>query len=560
MDRLPQEILDPIVDEFARDLALRLSDSQLSHQQYGPRLLRFRSCPSKLAAYSTISRGWQRAIERRLFQTVAAYGAFQLPCFQHILGGERNQHRRGSVKSFTYTTYLSSPALQNMTDFVRESQWRLLTEFYHLLTVINDIWPVSPRMARTQPLNLTISIVRIGYWDPEQCDESILTLPHEFATSFPITPAVTSLKIVFDKAVDRDQHKREKQEGRGNQVPPAAWILQPLMAKLPSVDKLSYEMFNFIGEDQFRDRLFTETFQSLSGPLTTNLTELYLHVGPFGFHTFKYTDDAALMPLIANQGIHNSGDGAYIPRFNAALRELSQQLTILHITGLFPVHPDLFYPKGQGLGLAANKPQGNKVGSQAKPPAPFWPRLRKVKIVSTVHTSSNYFLLPSGGLLHDPSMLYGEVDAGGRHLFRDPSELSSLVVSLTRGMLRMPRLESVEITFRLEYSPYEGQAAPEWESPLVRVKKQVTYHREWFAMEKAVLEQYGLDIEEVGEGHGGEGGVGVNVMSLTRFLLNDDRRYKRRGFREAISEEVERNLRELSRRLIGLSMFPGSGL
>ncbi|KAK3953861.1 hypothetical protein QBC32DRAFT_386241 [Pseudoneurospora amorphoporcata] len=529
MDRLPQEILDPIVDEFARDLALRLSDSPLSHQQFGSKLLRFKSCSRKLAAYSTISRGWQRAIERRLFHTIAAYGASQLPWFQDILGGERNQHRRGSVKSFAYTTYLSPPALQNMTDFVRECQWRLLTEFYQLLTVINDIWPVSPGMARTQPLNLTINIVRIGYWDPEQCDESILTLPHEFATSLPITSAVTSLKIVFDKAVDRDQHKREKQEGRGNQVPPAAWILQPLMAKLPSVDKLSYEMFNLLGKDQFRDRLFTETFQSLSGPLTTNLTELYLHVGPFGFNTFKYTDDDALLPLAAaHQGINNSGEGAYIPRFNSALRELSQQLTVLHITGLFPVHPDLFYPNIKGLRLAANKPQGNKsaASSQSHHSGHASAKSRSCRPSTPVVTTSSY-----------------------------PRVDCSLVVSLTRAMLRMPKLESVEITLRLEYSPYEGQEAPEWESPLVRVKKQVTYHREWFAMEKAVLEQYGLDIEEVGEG-----GEGVGVMSLTRFLLNDDRRYKKREFREAIPEEVESNLRELSRRLTGLSRFPGLGL
>lgn len=76
----------------------------------------------------------------------------------------------------------------------------------------------------------------------------------------PATPAITSLRLVFDEAYFRDGEAwLVPQIGEGNQVPPAAWILQPLLARLPSVEKFEYEMFNFTGTAQFRDKLFTGT-------------------------------------------------------------------------------------------------------------------------------------------------------------------------------------------------------------------------------------------------------------------------------------------------------------
>lgn len=65
----------------------------------------------------------------------------------------------------------------------------------------------------------------------------------------------------------------------------------------------------------------------------TNLTELYLQVGPFGFNTLKDSSDRALLSMNeALRGNNNSsGGGAYNPRIITALRELSQQLTVPHI-------------------------------------------------------------------------------------------------------------------------------------------------------------------------------------------------------------------------------------
>ncbi|EAA27004.3 hypothetical protein NCU08797 [Neurospora crassa OR74A] len=364
MDRLPQEITDSIVEAFVQDLE--------------------KAPPTRLSKYSTISKAWRRAIERRLFTKIdgIASGSFQLSIFKNLLAGEGNRHRRESVRSFTYTTYLAFRGQQDMLDFVRESQLRLLDEFSQLFTVINDIWPTDQgtNSSSTQPLALTVSIVGIGHWKSEY-DESTFTSP-QAATSLPLTPAITSLEIVFDQAWNKGRcPRRFKQSGGGNQVPPS-WILEPLMAKLPSVDKLSYEMFNFLGQEQFRDRLFTGTFEFLSGPMTANLTELYLHVGPFGLNTFNQTPSE----LWVSQMARNTDEDDYSPRFNAALRQLSQQLSILHVSGLFAVHPELFYPKE--LTRPHDKVQeASPAPSQHQPP--FWPRLREVKIESTLYTDGD---------------------------------------------------------------------------------------------------------------------------------------------------------------------------
>lgn len=126
MDRLPQEITDSIVEAFVQDLE--------------------KAPPTRLSKYSTVSMGWRRAIERRIFTKIdgIASGSFQLSFFKNLLAGEGNKHRRDSVRSFTYTTYLAFRDQQDMADFVREGQLRLLDEFSQLFTVINDIWVSSP--------------------------------------------------------------------------------------------------------------------------------------------------------------------------------------------------------------------------------------------------------------------------------------------------------------------------------------------------------------------------------------------------------------------------------
>ncbi|KHE81763.1 hypothetical protein GE21DRAFT_1310993 [Neurospora crassa] len=491
MGKLPQEITDSIVEAFVQDLEKAL--------------------PTRLSKYSTVSKGWRRAIERRLFTKIdgIASGSFQLSIFKNLLAGEGNRHRRESVRSFTYTTYLAFRGQQDMLDFVRESQLRLLDEFSQLFTVINDIWPTDQgtNSTSTQPLALTVSIVGIGHWRPEY-NESTFTSP-QAETSLPLTPGITSLEIVFDQAWNKGRRPRRfKQSGGGNQVPPA-WILQPLMAKLPSVGKLSYEMFNFLGQEQFRDRLFTETFRFLAGPLTANLTELYLYVGPFGLNTFNQTPSELWVSMMAR----NSDEDDYSPRFNAALRQLSQQLSILHVSGLFAVHPELFYPK------ELTRPH-DKVQEA---------RLREQSV--------------------------GRTSTIDRFLLREPQELNHLAISLTRGMLCMPKLESVEIAFRVVVD------TPKLAVGLYRRRdydlpgrcERIRYQRKWLA---EALEHEVLDTSSTGDS--AEGGLASAAYFYTRYLLNDVELYENDVLRLAISDEVEENLVELRRRLrgVGLSRFP----
>ena len=54
MERLPQEVVDQIIEEVAQDL---------DHHR-----------ASKLAEFAVVSRAWQRAIERRLFATIHRAG------------------------------------------------------------------------------------------------------------------------------------------------------------------------------------------------------------------------------------------------------------------------------------------------------------------------------------------------------------------------------------------------------------------------------------------------------------------------------------------------------
>ncbi|EGO58457.1 hypothetical protein NEUTE1DRAFT_101282 [Neurospora tetrasperma FGSC 2508] len=489
MDRLPQEITDSIVEAFVQDLG--------------------KAPPTRLSKYRTVSKNWRRAIERRLFTKIdgIASGSFQLSFFKNILAGEGNRHRRESVRSFTYTTYLAFRGQQDMLDFVRESQLRLLDEFSQLFTVINDIWPTDQGTNSTspQPLALTVSIVGIGHWKSEY-DESTFTSHPQAAASLPLTPAIISLEIVFDQAWNKGRRPRRfKQSGGGNQVPPS-WILQPLMAKLPSVGKLSYEMFNFLGQEQFWDRLFTDTFKFLSGPMTANLTELYLHIGPFGLNTFNQTPSELWVSMMAR----NSDEDDHNPRFNAALRQLSQQLSVLHVSGLFAVHPELFYPKE----LAK---QHDRVQEA---------RLREQSV--------------------------GRGSTIDRFLLREPQELNHLAVSLTRGMLCMPKLESVEIAFRVMVNPQKLAVGlyRRGDYDLPGRCERIRYQRKWLAEALEVL-----DTSSTGDSHE-EGDSGAHFY--TCYLLNDVELYENDALRSEISDEVEENLVELRRRLrgVGLSRFP----
>lgn len=96
----------------------------------------------------------------------------------------------------------------------------------------------------------------------------------------------------------------------------------------------------------------------------------------------------------------------------------------------------------------------------------------------------------------------------------------------------MPKLESVEIAFRVESQDLiRGEIGGHGYS------QRITYQRKWLA--ETVLDT------------SAEGGT-----SATCYLLNDIDLRKNHAFKSVISDEVEENLVELSRRLRGLSLFP----
>lgn len=131
MNRLPQEVLDPIIEYF-------MEDFEQSRREGTCRFHR------KLSDYSRLSRGWQHAIEARIFQKFHVKGSKELPRFTALLQGPRNEHRRAAVKSITFRADLPAPFLEEMTNYVNNRRRELLTEFKHLLTMINGIWVSNP--------------------------------------------------------------------------------------------------------------------------------------------------------------------------------------------------------------------------------------------------------------------------------------------------------------------------------------------------------------------------------------------------------------------------------
>ena len=137
------------------------------------------------------------------------------------------------------------------------------------------------------------------------------------------------------------------------------------------------------------------------------------------------------------------------------------------------------------------------------------------------------------------------------HFTRSPQELSALAVTLTRAMLRMPLLETVEIVWRVETAPVVVRAVEVGEGGVEGEDRLIVREPE---ERRAVVYERGGWWEE----DAGEDGMPVGQEDLVRvFLGRDDARFGEEGFRKAIDAEVERNLVEVGRRVRGLEEWEG---
>lgn len=153
---------------------------------------------------------------------------------------------------------------------------------------------------------------------------------------------------------------------------------------------------------------------SLAGLNTTNLQHLAIHVNaaPFG-HIKKCNFDCQL---------------PCSDKLNSVLRQLSRQLQSLHLTGMFLLSPDLFWPSDDGH----NNTEGD----------PRWPFMKEIRIEARIATAEGFFY-------YDPMLRRrAERDPGPRALPADHTTVfNTLVVHASRAMLHMPKLEHLEISF-----------------------------------------------------------------------------------------------------------------
>ncbi|KAK3495383.1 uncharacterized protein B0T23DRAFT_404105 [Neurospora hispaniola] len=120
------------------------------------------------------------------------------------------------------------------------------------------------------------------------------------------------------------------------------------------------------------------------------------------------------------------GTGEREEPLNAAIRTLSQQLVSLQIIGIFTVTPDLFISR--------------KAQAPGTEQQPYWPRLENLHIESTNWTYNGTWYI-------DPNMLR-VVWRINDFLRSSTPDFNNLMVAISQGMLNMPKLQKLDISFR----------------------------------------------------------------------------------------------------------------
>ncbi|EGO58458.1 hypothetical protein NEUTE1DRAFT_101283 [Neurospora tetrasperma FGSC 2508] len=355
------------------------------------------------AEFATISKTWQRTIEAMTFRRLGVLSYDDIPDAKYLLG--RDPHRLASVERIDF------------------------------LIKADDILAKSPYI-RDQKLVFT-------------------TFTQELSslTQLLLCPVVTSLAIYFKEELRRDflprdesfAPRKSREAGTalesGRKVPPA-WIMN-VLAKFPLAQQVDYEIFNFImcRRGQLRTNMQQELCTSLGGPAFTHLSNLSLWFGPNNFLSAEVqsflSHKMIQPPPSMSRGTHATDS------LNSALRTLSQQLQELHIHGLFSLSPDLF------INRADDDDDGNI--------QPFWPRLRVLRVTTTL-------LTPCGSKWLIPPHRFGyprrwkPTFTINATLNSATIEFNKLMTALSHGMLGMPRLQLLTLDFLV------GPDEPNWDN------------------------------------------------------------------------------------------------
>ncbi|EAA27003.1 hypothetical protein NCU08796 [Neurospora crassa OR74A] len=400
MDKLPQEVMD------------RLAGHLFPYLAFGGKYDHFQESPGP-AEFATISKTWQRTIEAMTFRRLGVLSCDDIPDAKYLLG--RDPHRLASVERIDFLIKADDvPA-----EFPHIRDQKLVQEFHLLINFINEVWTTFTQ----EPGSLS---------------------------QLPSCPAVTSLAIYFKEELRRDflprdesfAPRKSREAGTalesGRKVPPA-WIMN-VLAKFPLARQVDYEIFKFIlyRQGRIRSNMQQELCNSLGGPAFAHLSNLSLWFGPNNFLS------AVVQAFLSHKMIHPSSSMSRGTRatdsLNSALRTLSQQLQELHIHGLFSLSPDLF------INRADDADDGNQ---------PFWPRLRVLRVTTTL-------LTPCGSRWLIPPHRFGYPRRWKRDFTINATlnsatvEFNKLMTALSHGMLNMPRLQLLTLDFLV------GPDEPNW--------------------------------------------------------------------------------------------------
>ncbi|KHE81764.1 hypothetical protein GE21DRAFT_1215144 [Neurospora crassa] len=417
MDKLPQEVMD------------RLAGHLFPHLAFGGKYDHFQESPGP-AEFATISKTWQRTIEAMTFRRLGVLSCNDIPDAKYLLG--KDPHRLASVERIDFLIKADDiPA-----EFPHIRDQKLVQEFHLLINFINEVW--------------VISIVGYNNWDALPYEQTTFTQEPGSLSQLPSCPAVTSLAIYFKEELRRDflprdesfAPRKSREAGTalesGRKVPPA-WIMN-ILAKFPLAQQVDYEIFNFIlyRQGRIRSNMQQELCNSLGGPAFAHLSNLSLWFGPNNFLS------AEVQAFLSHKMIHPSSSMSRGTRatdsLNSVLRTLSQQLQELHIHGLFSLSPDLF------INRADDADDGNQ---------PFWPRLRVLRVTTTL-------LTPCGSRWLIPPHRFGYPRRWKRDFTINATlnsatvEFNKLMTALSHGMLNMPRLQLLTLDFLV------GPDEPNW--------------------------------------------------------------------------------------------------
>ncbi|KAK3953860.1 hypothetical protein QBC32DRAFT_360639 [Pseudoneurospora amorphoporcata] len=437
MNRLPQEVVNKIAGFLFPFLAGKMDNEYDGHFRSQDLMDLHSSLPWEgdhfsedseepyniyfgAASCAAISRVWKRSIEQLTFWMLKIRSRSDAMIAEEAMSGDLNEHRRKSVRRIAWTINLDvrrTSSFPHIRDRVMVAQFRDMFEF------INRLRPSFE--AANGELLLSINILGMGAWGPENAgDESAFTAPPPDFQDLPICPAVTGLDIYYDVL----NVFGASEPIVGNKVPPV-WIVETL-SKLTSVTNVDWEFYDFLYRcPEKRGRFHKELCRTLTSPLFASLQVLRLYIGSYDYNGGPGSSirrSPGLEEHLARNPYPKHGEDG----LNSALRTLLQNLVNLSIRGTFTLSPDFFHKKN---------------GEAHKQPS--WPRLERLSIMTTNIACIGNLYLPEANQ-KDPfrsGQDYETVWINDVLSRPTTNDFNELMLSLSRGMLSMPKLERLEI-------------------------------------------------------------------------------------------------------------------